>query len=55
MTLDTIKRNAVSRIKRQTPFQDLVHDENNYYLESMTYGLQIIPLYDEQVKLCELK
>ena len=54
-TLDKIKQNTFSCIKRQTPFSDLVYDQKNYYLESMTPGAQIIPLYDEQIKLNELK
>ncbi|CAF2787719.1 unnamed protein product [Rotaria sp. Silwood2] len=55
MTLDKIKQNTLSCIKRQTPFNELVHDQKNYYLESVTSGAQIIPLYDEQIKLNELK
>lgn len=55
ITLEKIKQNTLLCIKRQTPFNDLVHDQKNYYLESVTSGAQIIPLYDEQVKLNELK
>ncbi|CAF1223554.1 unnamed protein product [Adineta steineri] len=54
MTLDKIKQNTLSCIKRLTPFNDLVHDQKNYYLESVTSSAQVIPLYDEQVKLNEL-
>jgi hypothetical protein len=55
MTLEKIKLNTLLCIKRQTPFPDFVHDQKNYYLESVTANAQIIPLYDEQVKLNELK
>ncbi|CAF3789015.1 unnamed protein product [Rotaria sp. Silwood1] len=54
MTLDKIKQNILSCIKRQTPFNELVHDHKNYYLESVTLSAQIIPLYDEQIKLNKL-
>ncbi|UJR15173.1 hypothetical protein I4U23_002134 [Adineta vaga] len=54
MTLEKIKQNTLSCIKRLTPFNELVHDQKNYYLESVTSGAQVIPLYDEQVKLNEL-
>jgi len=55
ISLQKIKQNTLTCIKRQTPFTDLVHDEKNYYLESVTSSAQIIPLYDEQLKLNELK
>ena len=55
MTLEKIKLNTLLCIKRQTPFTDFVHDQKNYYLESVTSNAQIIPLYDEQIKLNELK
>jgi hypothetical protein len=55
MTLDKIKQNTLLCIKRQTLFSELVHDQKNYYLESVTASAQIIPLYDEQMKLNELK
>jgi tRNA A37 N6-isopentenylltransferase MiaA len=55
MILEKIKQYTLAYIKRQTPFSDLVHDQKNYYLESVTSSAQIIPLYDEQVKLNELK
>jgi hypothetical protein len=55
ITLEKIKQNTLLCIKRQTPFNELVHDQKNYYLESVTSNAQIIPLYDEQVKLHELK
>lgn len=55
MTLEKIKQNTLSCIKRLTPFNELVHDQKNYYLESVTSGAQVIPLYDEQAKLNELK
>ncbi|CAF4555725.1 unnamed protein product [Rotaria sp. Silwood1] len=54
MTLDKIKQNILSCIKRQAPFNELVHDHKNYYLESVTLSAQIIPLYDEQIKLNKL-
>ena len=55
MTLDKIKQQTLLCIKRQTSFNELVHDQKNYYLESVTSNAQIIPLYDEQMKLNELK
>ena len=55
MTLEKIKQHTISCIKRQNIFTDLVHDQKNYYQESVTSSAQIIPLYDEQVKLNELK
>ena len=55
MTLEKIKQHTISSIKRQNIFTDLVHDQKNYYQESVTSSAQIIPLYDEQVKLNELK
>ena len=54
-SLDKIKQQTLSCIKRQTVFNELVHDQKNYYQESVTASAQIIPLYDEQVKLNELK
>ena len=55
MPLDKIKQQTLSYVKRQTAFNELVHDQKNYYQESVTASAQIIPLYDEQVKLNELK
>ena len=55
MNLEKIKQHAISCLKRQNIFTDLIQDQKNYYQESVTSSGQIIPLYDEQIKLNELK
>ncbi|CAF1486217.1 unnamed protein product [Didymodactylos carnosus] len=54
MTLEQIKQHTLMCIKHQTPFVELLHDKKNYYQESITCGAQIIPLYEEELKLNEL-
>lgn len=54
MTLEKIKQQTIASIKRQNVFANLIHDQKNYYLESVTSSAQIIPLHEEHTKLNEL-